>query len=125
MKKLGRFYALILGACALIGTIAIPVRALATQINNPLPNRVWITVYAQGGMGTRKIVQARWLDPRSSYTYHNSYGSYWFRAEIAKMGDERPHPAVICDTRIEVPTEKSADWITIHLNGNCWWTFGR
>lgn len=103
-------------AVAFVVLLAAPAPAFAYKLTiyNPLPNRVWVTVR------TASIIWSGWIAPKSNLRYESRMAKLKFEAEIAKLGDNRVHPEIICRTGINAPY----DWtgLTIHLSGNrCWW----
>ena len=105
-----------------------PVSATATaakpqkfDVYNPLPNRVWATLYAQTLLNPRTIVGSKWANPGKVASFVNdAAGAFWIRIEIKTLGDNRGDPQTICDTTAEVRPGES-HFLTAHLSGtSCW-----
>lgn len=109
-----------LAIAALAAVTALPLPALAHNvlIVNPLPNRVWVTVYANGN-----IHWSGWVKPELRYETRQAAPT--FQAEVAAPNDHSVHPRIICKTRTSFSSSDRRTRITINLNtanNSCWWS---
>lgn len=117
-----------LSVLAFAAILALPIAVRATvgnqqkfDVYDPLPNRMWVTLYVQTMLNPRTIVSAKWAAPGKVASFTSEIaGAYWIRVEIKKSGDTRANPETLCDTTAEVhPGDKH--FLTAHLTGtSCW-----
>jgi len=84
------------------------------HIVNPLPNMVWVTVYANG-----RIQNAFMVRPKYRWHWDSAQGNMKIMGEIKSLDGRR----IICTTDMSVP--KNSGDLTIHLNtanNSCWWS---
>jgi hypothetical protein len=84
------------------------------HIVNPLPNPVWVTVYANG-----HIQNSFMVPPRYRWYWKSAQGNMRIMAEIKTPNKDR----TICKADMNVP--KNSGDLTIHLNApnnSCWWS---
>ena len=111
------FKRFVFAVLAALMTTALPAMAHNILIVNPLPNRVWVTVRANGS-----IIWSGWIHKELRYETRQAGPS--FQAEIAQLNDNRVHPHIICDTRTSFSGGDRRTRITIRLNtqnNSCWW----
>ncbi len=114
MKSLRIFATSVLAAFAMT---ALPALAHNVLIVNPLPNRVWVTVRANGSN-----IWSGWV--AHELRYETRQASPTFRAEIARLHDNSVHPQIICDTSTNFSSSDRRTRITIRLDpqsNRCWW----
>jgi hypothetical protein len=113
-------YRLPLVAALMLASVAPASARLPYDLHivNPLPNRVWVTVYHNAS-----IHNAFMVPPHFRWHYDSRQGNMKIMAEIKMLGDDRANPQTICKTDMSVP--KGSGDVTIHLNtanNSCWWT---
>ncbi|HTZ54795.1 MAG TPA: hypothetical protein VMB20_06995 [Candidatus Acidoferrum sp.] len=107
------------GAIAMVALLTTQSVALARlpydlYIVNPLPNPVWVTVYANG-----HIQNAFMVRPNYRWHWDSAQGNMKIMAEIKTLDGARN----VCKTDMAVP--KNSGDVTIHLNtsnNKCWWS---
>ncbi|MGH7660487.1 MAG: hypothetical protein ACRENA_06185 [Vulcanimicrobiaceae bacterium] len=106
---------------ALVAFVAAPLPALAhnVMIENPLANRMWVTVYANGSIHWSGMINAG-----GHLRYETRQAAPTFQAEVKDLNDHRQNPRTICKTRTSFSSDDKRRRLVIRLNSSntsCWW----
>lgn len=106
---------------ALVAFVAVPLPALAhnVMIENPLANRMWLTVYANGS-----IIWSGMINGGGRLRYETRQAAPTFQAEVKDVNDHRQNPKTICKTRTGFSSRDNRRRLVIRLNSSnssCWW----